>query len=66
MSFVDKSGNAAGPAPKVMNLSQGHADFLDVAGASLVGQFGQRAELRPVVTILPGGGVGVRGDVGSL
>ncbi|HTA70095.1 MAG TPA: hypothetical protein VK776_17525, partial [Bryobacteraceae bacterium] len=35
-------------------LSQGHADFLDMAGASLVGQFGQRAELRPVVTILPG------------
>jgi hypothetical protein len=54
LSFVDKSGNAAGPAPKVVNLSQGHADFLDVAGASLVGQFGQPAELRPVVTMLPG------------
>src|ERR1035438_1687301 len=46
LSFVDKSGNPAGPAPKVVNLSQGHADFLDVAGASLVAQPGQRAELR--------------------
>jgi hypothetical protein len=54
LSFVDKSGNPAGPAPKMVNLSSGHADFLDVAGASLVRQFGQRAELRPVVTILPG------------
>jgi len=54
LSFVDKSGNPAGPAPKTVNLSSGHADFLDVAGAQLVSQFGQRAELRPVVTILPG------------
>jgi len=53
LSFVDKLGNPAGPAPKVVNLSQGHADFLDVAGARLVGQFGQRAELRPVVTVFP-------------
>jgi hypothetical protein len=54
LSFVDKLGNAAGPAPKMVNLSSGHADFLDVAGASLVAHFGQRAELRPVVTMLPG------------
>jgi len=47
-------GNAAGPAPKTVNLSTGQADFLDVAGASLVGRFGQRAELRPVVTMVPG------------
>jgi hypothetical protein len=53
LSFVDKSGNPAGPAPKVVNLSQGHADFLDVAGDRLVSQFGQRAELHPVVTIVP-------------
>jgi hypothetical protein len=54
LSFVDKSGNPAGPAPRTVNLSSGHADFLDVAGAQLVSQFGQRAELRPVVAILPG------------
>jgi hypothetical protein len=54
LSFVDKSGNPAGPAPKVVNLSQGHADFLDVTGVNLVAQPGQRAELRPVVTMLPG------------
>jgi hypothetical protein len=53
LSFVDRLGNPAGPAPKVVNLSQGHADFLDVAGERLVSQFVQRAELRPVVTILP-------------
>jgi hypothetical protein len=51
LSFVDKSGNPAGPAPKAVNLSPGHADFLDVAGTKLVTQFGQRAELRPVVAI---------------
>lgn len=53
LSFVDKLGNPVGPAPKVVNQSQGHADFLDVAGARLVSQFGQRAELRPVVTVFP-------------
>lgn len=53
LSFVDRFGNPAGPAPKVVNLSQGHSDFLDVAGARLVGQFGQRAELRPMVTVYP-------------
>ena len=53
LSFVDKSGNPAGPAPKMVTLSSGHADFLDVAGASLVPHFGQRAELRAVVTIIP-------------
>jgi hypothetical protein len=53
LSFVDRLGNPAGPAPKVVNLSQGHADFLDVAGSRLVSQFGQRAELRPVVTVYP-------------
>jgi hypothetical protein len=36
LSFVDKLGNPAGPAPKVVNLSQGHADFLDVAGSANV------------------------------
>ena len=51
LSFVDKNGHPAGPAPKLVNLSLGQADFLDVAGARLVAQFGQRAELRPVVTI---------------
>ena len=53
LSFVDKLGNAAGPTPKMVNLSSGHADFLDVVGASLVAHFGQRAELRPVITMLP-------------
>jgi len=55
LSFVDKLGNPAGPAPKMVNLSLGQADFLDVAGARLVAQFGQRAELRPVVTIVTTG-----------
>jgi hypothetical protein len=55
LSFVDKNGNLAGPAPKLVNLSLGQADFLDVAGARLVAQFGQRAELRPVVTIVTTG-----------
>jgi hypothetical protein len=55
LSFVDKLGHPAGPAPKMVNLSLGQADFLDVAGARLVAQFGQRAELRPVVTIVTTG-----------
>src|ERR1035437_10357448 len=55
LSFVDKLGNLAGPAPKMVNLSLGQADLLDVAGARLVAQFGQRAELRPVVTIVTTG-----------
>jgi hypothetical protein len=55
LSFVDQLGHLlAVPAPKLVNLSLGQADFLDVAGARLVAQFGQRAELRPVVTITPG------------
>ena len=54
LSIVDKLGNPAGPAPKMVNLSAGHADFLDVAVDRIVTQFGQRTELRPVVTILPG------------
>ena len=53
LSFADRLGNPAGPAPKVVNLTTGHADFLDIAGASVVGQFGLRAELRPVVTVYP-------------
>src|ERR1019366_2847628 len=55
LSFVDKFGIPAGPAPKLVNLSLGQADFLDVAGARLGAQFGQRAELRPVVTIVTPG-----------
>jgi len=54
LSFVDKQGNPAGPAPKTVNLSAGQADHLDVSGASLVAQFGQRAEVRPAVAMLPG------------
>jgi hypothetical protein len=54
LSFVDRFGNPAGPGPKPVNLSPGQADHLDVAGSSLVAQFGQRAELLPVIAIVPG------------
>ena len=54
LSFVDKFGNPASPGPKPVNLSPGQADHLGVAGNILVPQFGQRAELRPVIAIAPG------------
>jgi len=54
LSFVDKQGNPAGPSPKIVYLSPGQTDHLDVAGSSLTPAFGQRAELRPVVSMLPG------------
>jgi hypothetical protein len=40
-----------GPAPSQVNLGPGQAAFLDLAAAGLV-RVGQRAELRPVVTVL--------------
>jgi len=54
LSFVDRSGNQAGPAPKFVNLSPGQADHLDVAGNTLVAQLGQRADLRPVIAVVFG------------
>jgi hypothetical protein len=54
LSFVDRSGNPVGPAPKSVNLRPGQADHLDIAGNSLVPQLGQRAELRPVIAIASG------------
>ena len=39
------------PPNKIVNLNPGQADFLDVSAASLGLRFGQRVELRPVVTL---------------
>jgi hypothetical protein len=54
LSFADRSGNPVGPPPKPVNLGPGQADHLDVAGNSLVPQYGQRVELRPVIAGAPG------------
>jgi hypothetical protein len=54
LGFRDKNGVPSGPADKPVTLSAGQSDFLDLVGSSLVSGFGQRAEVRPVVTMTPG------------
>jgi hypothetical protein len=51
LSFVDRNGVPQPPPTKIVNLNPGQADFLDVSAASLGLRFGQRVELRPVVTL---------------
>jgi hypothetical protein len=51
LSFVDRNGAPQPPPNKIVNLNLGQADFLDVSAASLGLPFGQRVELRPVVTL---------------
>jgi hypothetical protein len=60
LSFADRNGNAVGPATAV-SLNPGHSASLDLTtsvvvtslGTSSFALFGQRAEVRPLVTLLP-------------
>jgi hypothetical protein len=55
IGFADKNGNQIG-TPKAVQLSSGpgQATFLDLPGSVLVSALGQRAEVRPVVTVTGG------------
>jgi hypothetical protein len=53
LGFRDRNGVPAGPSDKTVNLATGQADFLDIAASSLVSNFGQRVEVRPVVASAP-------------
>ena len=60
LSFADRNGNAVGPATTV-SLNPGQSASLDLNGGAVVTRlgtssfplFGQRAEVRPVVTLVP-------------
>jgi len=54
LGFRDQKGIPVGPSDKTVSLAAGQADFLDIAGNSLVSSFGQRAEVRPIVASVPG------------
>lgn len=53
ISFADRNGNPIG-APRAVQLSAGSATFLDLPGSAVVTAFGQRAAVRPVVTLATG------------
>jgi hypothetical protein len=53
LSFVDRNGSQSPSTPiKTVDLNPGQADFLDLNANTVVNQFGQRVEVRPVVTLL--------------
>lgn len=55
LSFVDRNGSQYPTGPiKTVDLNPGQADFLDLNANTVVNQFGQRAEVRPVVTPITG------------
>lgn len=49
LSFADGSANVLSAGP-VLTLNQGQISFLELNGNSLVGRFGQRVQVRPVLT----------------
>jgi hypothetical protein len=57
LGFANSSGGPVGPT-KTVNLGPGQGDFLDLNGNSLALPFGGRAEVLPVVTMLPAPGGG--------
>lgn len=53
LSFVDANGSLVGNSIKNVQLAAGQAAFLDLRGLTLVSALGQRASVRPVVTLNP-------------
>jgi hypothetical protein len=53
LDFVDRSGAPVGrdPGPISFTFDPGQGGFLDIAAAGLVSQIGQRALIRPVITV---------------
>jgi hypothetical protein len=51
ISFVDGNGSLLGNSLKNVQLASGQAAFLDLRGLTLLGGLGQRASVRPVVTL---------------
>jgi hypothetical protein len=55
IGFSDRNGTPTGPSKAVqLSAGPGQATFLDLPGNALVSAFGQRAEVRPVVTVIGG------------
>ena len=55
IGFADRNGNPTGTSKAVqLSAGPGQATFLDLPGSLLVSAFGQRAEVRPVVTGIGG------------
>jgi len=53
IGFLNSNGAVPQPQPgKTVTLGPGEAAFLDLSAVALGVQFGQRAELQPVVTLL--------------
>jgi hypothetical protein len=51
ISFVDGNGSLIGNSLKNVQLASGQAAFLDLRGLALLSGLGQRASVRPVVTL---------------
>jgi hypothetical protein len=55
IGFTDRNGKPTGTSKAVqLSAGPGQATFLDLPGSLLVSAFGQRAEVRPVVTVTGG------------
>jgi len=54
-SFLDANGNTLSAGPSV-TLRQGQTSFFEINGNTLVSGFGQRVQLRPVITPISGNG----------
>ncbi len=50
LGFADRNGNPVGANPGPQQVEPGHAVFLDFPASLMVRMFGQRAEVRPVVS----------------
>jgi hypothetical protein len=53
LGFVDRNGTPQPPPYKTVDPNPGYANFLDFNGDTVLGRFGQRVEVRPVMTLLP-------------
>jgi hypothetical protein len=53
INFADKDGNPIGE-PMAVDLMPGQATFLDLQGRTLVKGLRQRAEIRPIITLVAG------------
>jgi len=56
IGFLGSNGTPVPLGDKTVNLIAGQADFIDLSAALLNLQVAQRAELQPVVTLIPGAG----------
>lgn len=52
LGFLDMNGNLIGPTSRV-TINPGETQSLDLNASQFVNQFGQRIEVRPVITFLP-------------